>query len=53
MLFMEIIENKGKYVNYDILARQTINELSRIGVNYIYCLLFLKKQCTCIHVGCN
>lgn len=53
MLFMEIIENKGKYVNYDIVARQTINELSRIGVNYIYCLLFLKKQCTCIHVGCN
>lgn len=51
MLFMEIIENKGKYVNYDIVARQTINKLSRIGVNYIYCLLFLKKQC--IHVGCH
>lgn len=38
MLFMEIIENKGKYVNYDIVARQTINELSRIGVNYIIIL---------------
>lgn len=39
MLFMEIIENKGKYVNYDIVARQTINELSSIGVNYIQCIL--------------
>lgn len=44
MLFMEIIENKGKYVNYDIVARQTINELSRIVVNYIYCYFSLKSN---------